>query len=373
MWSLEELPDITFVSVDIEEMQANALVILEGIMGRSLARADPLRLFVNSLLDVIAQQKKELNKTAKQNLLRYATDDNLDHIGALVGTRRLQATAATCTVEVTLSAARDKTTVILAGTRITSGDKVYFALDNDVIFLAGETVREAHATCVEKGTTGNNYIVGELKEIVDPQPYLQSIVNTTKSEGGSDVESNNSFRERIHEAPESFSIAGPEGAYIYLAKSASALISDVQAVSPSDGVVAIYVLLQGGELPGEEIINLVYNTLSPEGCRPLTDKVIVTAPEVVNYDIDFRYVISRDDATMALSIQQAADAALQEYIEWQRSKLGRDLNETELNFRLRKAGVKRLEIISPKYKKVDKLQVAIPQNINVVYAGLEDE
>ena len=225
---------------------------------------------------------------------------------------------------------------------------------------------------METGEKGNNYIIGELKEIVDPQPYLQSIINTTKSEGGSDIESNDSFRERIHEAPESFSIAGPEGAYIYLAKSASALISDVQAVSPSDGVVAVYVLLQGGELPGEEIINLVYNTLSPEGCRPLTDKVVVVAPEVVNYDIELRYVISREDATMAAMIQESADTAIQEYIEWQRSKLGRDLNDTELSFRLRKAGVKRVEIISPKFKKLSDVQVAVVNSINAVYAGLED-
>ena len=373
MWSLSELPDITFANADVEKMEANALVIVEGILGRSLARADPLRLFIKGLLTIIAQQNILIDETAKQNLLRYAKDGNLDHIGALVGTRRLQPTAATCTVELTLSTSRNKATIINAGTRITSGDKVYFALDSDVIFLTGETSRTARATCTEVGEIGNGYIAGELKEIVDPQPYLQSIINITKSEGGSDVEDDDSLRERIHEAPESFSIAGTESAYIYLAKSASALISDVKAVSPIDGVVMIYVLLEGGELPSEEIINLVYDKLSPKDKRPLTDKVVVAAPEVVEYDIELRYVISRDDATMAASIQEAVESAIQSYIDWQRSKLGRDLNESELHFRIRKAGAKRVEIVSPTYKKVGDLQVAIPRNINAVYGGLEDD
>ncbi len=373
MWSLEELPDITFVSVDVEEMQANALVILEGIMGRSLARADPLRLFVNSLLNIIAQQKKLIDKTAKQNLLRYATDGNLDHIGALVGAQRLQATAAICTVKVTLSAAREQTTTIIKGTRVTSGDKVYFALDSDVIFLAGETTKEVTATCTETGEVGNDYIVGELKEIVDPQPYLLSIVNTTKTSGGSDTESDNSFRERIHEAPESFSTAGTELGYIYFVKSVSSLISDVKIISSSPGVVDIYVLLEGGQLPNEDMLNLVSDSLSAKDKRPLTDKVVVKIPETVYYDIELRYVISREDATMAALIQEAVETALQGYIEWQRGKLGRDINTTELYYRMRKAGVKRLEILSPTPTTLTDTQVAIPQNINVVYAGLEDE
>ncbi|MBQ8698752.1 MAG: baseplate protein, partial [Schwartzia sp.] len=91
------------------------------------------------------------------------------------------------------------------------------------------------------------------------------------------------------------------------------------------------------------------------------------------YDIELRYVISRDDATMAASIQEAVESAIQSYIDWQRSKLGRDLNESELHFRIRKAGAKRVEIVSPTYKKVGDLQVAIPRNINAVYGGLEDD
>ena len=50
------------------------------------------------------------------------------------------------------------------------------------------------------------------------------------------------------------------------------------------------------------------------------------------------------DTTYAKTIQEAAETAASEYIAWQKEKLGRDLNPTELYYRLRKAGVKRVDL-----------------------------
>ena len=370
---LANLKEITFASADPEEMEAGALKIIEETLGRPLARADPARLLLKSLLAIIIQQRLLIDETAKQNLLAYAKDDNLDHIGILVGCKRISATAATATFELKLSAARENVTVIPAGTRITAGDKVYFSLNTDVIFLAGETIKTSGATCTETGENGNGYIAGEIDKIVDPQPFLESAINITKSEGGADIESDDAFRVRIQEAPESFSVAGSKGAYIYFTKKASSLITDVAAWSPSDGVVDIRPLLKNGELPSEELIALIYNSLNANTNRPLTDKVIVQSPNLIEYEIDYLYCISRDDATNAAAIQAAAEQTAKDYELWQRSRLGRDLNPTELYYRLRKVGVKRAEIISPTFKKVDDISIAKATKINAVFAGLEDE
>ena len=99
----------------------------------------------------------------------------------------------------------------------------------------------------------------------------------------------------------------------------------------------------------------------------------VKVPESVKYDIEARYYIDRRDATEAAAIQARAENAVQEFIAWQKEKLGRDINPTELYYRMRTAGVKRAEITSPAFAATNRKQVAIAENVKVTFGGLEDE
>ena len=365
-------PEISFVTADYDKIMQECLKIMENYLGRPLERADPLRLLLNSLLAIIIQQRLLIDQVAKQNLLAYATGEYLERLGDLVGVERLPAAYATTTVEVTLSAPREQATTIKSSMRITADNVIFFALDKNVIFAAGETKKTAQATCTEAGEVGNNFIAGEIDKIVDPQPFLLSIVNVTKSEGGADVEADESLRNRVHEAPESFSNAGPAGAYIFWAKSTSALISDVAVDSSEPGKVEVYVLLKGGVLPEEEMLQAVYKKLSADTIRPLTDQVSVLAPEVVEYDLDVSYWLDENDATQAAQIVEDADKAVEEYIAYQSEKIGRDINPDELIHRLKAAGVKRVEIRSPQFTVLDKFSVAQLRDKSVVFEGLEE-
>ena len=242
-----------------------------------------------------------------------------------------------------------------------------------MVIPAGETSALAKATCTVPGIVGNNFAVGELNHIVDPQPFLQNMTNVTVSEGGSDIEDDDSLRERIHEAPESYSCAGSAGSYIYHAKSVSALIGDVAVHSPTPGYVDVYVLLDGGQLPGDEILQAVSDKLNEKTVRPLTDLVTVKAPTVFYYDLSVKYFISRADAVQAAAISEAAESSVQDYVDWQRSHLGRDIVPDELIHRLKAAGVKRVEISSPQFTVLDDFSVAIPSSVQIVFAGLEDD
>lgn len=370
---LNELPELTFVTAAPEEMLASAKTIVEGILGRQLERADPLWLFGESLIAVIVQQRLLVDELCKQNLLAYATGDNLEHIGALVGVERLSAAAATTTVEVRLSAARTKATTIPQGTRVSAGDQINFAIDENVVFAAGETARTVGATCVEVGEVGNGYAIGELNKIIAPTAFLSSIVNITASDGGADIETDDSLRERIFEAPEKFSTAGPSLGYEYWAKTASTKISDVYVTSERAGEVDVYVLKEGGVVPEQEMLNAVYDICNDEKVRPLTDRLFVKPPTIFNYNIELRYWIARSDQTRAIAIQAAAEKAVEDYVAWQRQKLGRDINPTELVWRLRNAGVKRVECLEPKFLAIPAYAVAIPEEINATFAGLEDD
>lgn len=370
---LKNLENLKFVDANPEEMETRILEIVEGLLERKLARADPLRLFLLGLEAAMIQQHLLFNWMAKMNLLAYARGGYLDHIGVLVGTERLPASPATVTMRLTLSATREQVVIIPKGARFTAGDNIYFALSENAIIPAGELSVMASATCTESGVQGNGYLPREINKIVDPVPFWAAAENITKSEGGADTEDDESYRERIHEAPEKFSTAGPSLAYAYHAKSASALIADVYAHTPAPGEVDVYVLLRGGAVPGEEIISLVSAKLNDASIRPLTDKVTVKAPAPVTYNVDAVYYIDRRDATEAAAIQKRAESAVQDFILWQKEHLGRDINPTELYYRLREAGVKRAEIKLPVFTKTEKNQVAVADQIKVTFGGLEDE
>ena len=148
------MAEIVFAEIDIDQMKADSKKLVETFLDRKLQESDPLILFLYSLLSIICQQRELINLAANQNLLRYATGRNLECLAELVGVEILPASAAFCTMEVTLSAPRSKETVIKAGTRITSANNVHFALDTDIIFLAGEKHRrgcklsDKYAMCI---------------------------------------------------------------------------------------------------------------------------------------------------------------------------------------------------------------------------------
>ena len=374
MPKLSDLKDVNFVSTDKAEVEAEVFAIYYTITKRTepLADGDPIRLFILFIVNLVIMLLNKLNETGRKNLLKSSDENFLDGLGALVGTTRIPASAARAVMQIKLSAERETETIIPAGTRISPEKNIYFAIVSDVVIPAGETSAQVTAVCPETGEIGNGYAEGEIKEIVDPVAYVASIVNISKSAGGSDTEKDDSLRERIFEAPESYSCAGSEGAYIYHAKSVNAAVIDVEPYSPAPGVVQLVILLTGGTIPENVVTGEIQDALSAKSKRPLTDWLIVTPPEAVSYDINLKYWIYEDaDPT---EVSAAVWAAIAEYKLWQRTKLGRDINPDEITDKLKSvSGVKRLEIVSPVFTKLSKVQVAQENKIKVSMEGSEEE
>lgn len=366
------MEEIIFADTDIETLKANSKELIESFLNRKLSDSDPLWLFTCALLSLIVQQRQIINTAANQNLLAFATNENLEKLGELVGIERHDAAAAFTTVEITLSTARNKQTIIPAGTRVSTAEGLIFKLAEDVIFLSGETIKTAKAICQTEGEIGNNFKVGEISRIIDYAPYLKSISNVTISEGGADIETDDELRERIRQAPESFSVAGSKGAYEFWTKDFSTEIIDAYVESPTPGVVDVYFLLEGGNVPQSEMLSAVYSRLSADTVRPLTDYVRVFPPEIVNYDVDLKYYISRQNATQATSIISNAEKAVDDFILWQKSKLGRDIEPSELIRLMRNAGADRIIVNQPEFLAIPPNAVAICSSVNVVYNGLKD-
>ena len=380
-YDTDENNQITFVNINTDLIQETIISLYEKITGRTLERADPIRLFILSICYIVILLLKVINYTGKQNLLRYSAGKYLDELGYLMDTERLSATAAQTTIKVTLSDTFTKDTVIPKGIRVSPDGNIYFSTDEVLIIGAGKKEGTVSATCTELGTIGNGFLPGQIKLIIDQNPYVQAMENTTLSEGGSEIEEDDVYRERIHNSPEKFSVAGPDGAYEFWARSASALIEDVRVVSPVPGDVDIYAILQGGELPQQELLDEIYTICNDKKIRPLTDHVFVKTPEVIKYDINVTYFVHIDDQYKLTEIRAAVESAVNNFALWTKSKIGRDINITELHSRILAAGVKRVDIKIPQYtqilegdntkKIVDPVQLAVAENITITYGGIE--
>ena len=378
MIDLNALPKITFAEKDAETILSELVARYEQYTGTTLYPGDPVRLFLSTIAYELVLQRNAIDFAAKMNLLAYATGSYLDHIGAMLGVSRLMPTAATCMVKFTLSAAQTFAVLIPAGTRVSAGGEVMFAVGETAQIDAGDTSIELACACTSTGAAGNGLVVGQINTLVDPIAYVESVSNTTESTGGTDTEDDENYRERIQLAPESFSVAGSEGAYIYWARSAHQGIVDVAVLGPNSpedesgehtvpaGEVHVFPLLAGGELPDETIIAQVLDTLS------LTDTVKVIAPTAKQYVLNVTYYIDRASATVAAGIQTQAEQAVKDWIAWQMEALGRDINPSELTRRMVNAGVKRVVITSPAYTVVGSYAVAKCSSKSVTFGGLED-
>ncbi len=371
--SLENLPDIDFTAKDVDKIKAGLIQDFEEVSGRTLYPGDPLRLLLLTFAKYFALLRNNIDLSAKQNLLKYADEGFIENIGALVGVERKKAEAASVSIRFTLSEKQESTVVIPEGTRVTCNDKIYFITTEEGEIKPGEISVIVKTKCTETGTIGNGYYEGQINKIVDTFGYLASVENIDVSDGGTDKEDIANYRERILIAPESFSCAGPSGAYEYWVKTAAPDIYDVSVASPEAGVVEIIPLMKNGELPTDEILENIRDTCASDDKRPLTDNVMVSSPEAVSYDIDVKYYISKSDTASGENIRNNVLSAVDSFILWQREKLGRDINPSRLIQLVVAAGAKRIDVLSPAYKKIEYNQVAVNVNCKVDYGGVEDD
>jgi len=387
-----------------------ALRRAHGEPGFRQGLADPERLMQLTEATILSQVNQNIDAAGKGSLLFFAGEDTVEHIGYLYGDRgkRLEDSFSLTTIRYTLSVALDFVTIIPKGSRVTADNKIFFATKEVLEIPAGELTGEVEAECLTAGIVGNGFGIGTIKNIVDRVPFVSSVVNITPSTGGVEVESVEAYKERLRILPESFSTAGPNGAYEFWARTANPGIIDSKVWLPElnmqsfaeflapwgitntegfynaifnyfrtsgtgPGNVNITILMKDGELPSDEIINQVDETLSARTRRPLTDFVHVIKPTPIDFNVNFKFWIDTERATEATSIIEAVNRVVEEYITWQKSMLGLDILPDKLHKLVMDCGVKRLQIIQPVFKVLKPNEVAqFDGNKSVIFEGLED-
>lgn len=375
----ENFPDISFIDDSTMDEVLTQMINdyqekYKELTGKevSLAQADPYRLIMYACAVQMYQSMQYADNAGKMGTLKYSRGDYLDNLAPLRGVKRIEATAASTVLQFSIDSAIQSAVAIPEGTRVTNGNDVYFTTDEYAEIAAGELSVTVPATCTETGTRGNGFAEDEFNILVNTLAYITSVTNIVATYGGADDEDDENLKDRIYNAPGSYATTGSAISYEYHTKSVDSTISDVVVTSSSPGVVEIYFICNGGELPDDSLIEKVTEYLSNNNIRPLTDNVVVQAPATHEYDVEVTYYISSSDKSSVSTIQADINTAVSLYNTWQTEKIGRYIDPDELNKMLREAGAKRAVITSPVFTELSDNTIATLGNVTVTYGGLEN-
>jgi phage-related baseplate assembly protein len=182
-------------------------------------------------------------------------------------------------------------------------------------------------------------------------------------------ESDADLRSRMVLAPEGYSVAGPEGAYIFHARSASGEVLDASAVSPAPGEVLVTVLSRTGDgTASPELLALVDAHVSDETRRPLTDAVTVQSATIVPYAITAQIrTFSGPDGSIVL---EEALSRIAEYRDRQH-RLGLDITISGIHAALHCEGVQNVLLTAPAADIIiDRQSASFCTGIDVTHVGV---
>lgn len=433
------MADLSFLETDSELIYESFILALEQEVKEPLYPGDERRIFGDALVAVFVAAFNQVNEACKKKMLQYASGEVLDALGERYACARIVPTPAKTTLRFSINAPITSNIVIAQGTRVTPDNNIYFQTIENAVLEAGDTKVDVEAECTLTGEAYNGYLAGSITQLVDLVPYIDSVKNIVDTYDGDDGEpypdeddgtGDEHYRERIRLAPKSLSVAGPEAAYEYHAKSADAsiadvaVLSDIQTLQKSEpvtngkvylggygydigtisienaiagtdytvtyenelmvisligdladnetidfkinrdmaGRVLIVPILYGGVIPGEDIIQKVYEACSADDVRPMTDMVTVEPPEQITYDIDIVYYTTDDEESDCIESIEGENGALKKYIEWQDTKMGREINPDKLRALCLSpkegTGCNRIIVNKPEYQELVSTQVA---------------
>lgn len=305
------MAELDFIETNASTIVKDVLEELENGVNEPLYAGDERRIFGEALAHVAVIIYNNVNAACRQKMLRYARGAVLDALGENRDVTRLDPTSATTTLRFGVSEPVASNIVIPAGLRITGDFVRYFLTDSTVVLYAGSSHVDVTATAENGGTDYNDIAPGELSNIVDISevPLIDYVSNIDATEGGGDQEGDEAFRERIREAENRLSTAGPAKAYKYWALSANPLVSDAVVESETEKINRTLKTYAGHAFQG--------------GANLLPDTLVVYLPDGSEAVEGEDYTATYDDELLTLALSGRLAGAENVTIEIVRTMYGR--------------------------------------------------
>ena len=243
-----------------------------------------------------AIEKAELVQLKLQHFLRLCFPQTsygqyLDFLGEMKGVFRHPATPASGTVVFT----GQPGTVIPAGfvvlTEAAGPSPAIEFQTKERVQIGGDGTATAAVECMEPGTVGN-VAANTITLLSEPIAGLTSVINPEPFTGGTEMEDDDSFRERVLAAYDE-PLSGAKKDYERWAKEVPGVGSVyVIPLWNGPGTVKVLVIDANGQPANEDLIAAVQNHIAPDGPlgggkAPIGAHVTVDAPEVFAVDIAF--------------------------------------------------------------------------------------
>jgi len=285
-----------FFDTDILSIKARLVAHFEGLTKKTLFDAQPEMFMIETMAYALSVRAEAMQSAALQNTITWSSGRHLEDRAANISIFKLLAQPALTTLRFALDVIKPTDTNIEAGTRVSGGGFI-FALDSDVIILAGALEADGSARAVDVGSEANGLPAFTVNDPIDILPEGVSAYNLTITSGGSDIEEQERFRERAANGNFRISKGGPGDGYREIVKGLHPDIVDVGVVRPEPGHINIYPLMKSG-IPTAEVSALVFKGLDPEKIVPMGDYIQIKDPTPVLFD--FTLIIRIDAADAAI-------------------------------------------------------------------------
>lgn len=360
---------ITVIESDPQKIYEDAIKFHKNITGKEVPVLSETSYIYSTVAALLGIIQAEMNEVAVQNYLKYAAGKRLD-LKNIYGSRgeRLGKNTAKTTMRCYISSVINRDVIIPAGTRFLYKNYV-FATSEQAIISKGNLYVDILVICEIAGDIGI-ILKGEIKEIVDKYDYYQKCENITDVAGGRDEESDEAYRERLAELPESFTSAGSEEAYKFHVKKASSLVTDVVIDSPTPNVIDIYVVNKNTLLSSEEKTT-ISNYISQEDIKALNDKITIKDPTLHNYNINIQYYLYKNAKVSKDNLENNLKINLKKWAE--NKKIGESLNVQDIiAICKQEEGIKKVNIVEPADYNASKTTLSVLKNITLELKGVEE-
>lgn len=326
--------EIHYLTYDEAELWKAMMLAYVEAGGDSLYPGNEKEILLRGVELILWQAFAGIDNALRMDTLLYAVGEHLDLYGQKRNCYRIEATAATSTVEITFQATGEAK-IIPAGTPLTQNGEVLYTLVDDVAQSGYARVLTAEIVCSRTGSLGNALVEGSEMQFLIPQDAVVSVFCKADATGGQDEEDDDTYRERIRTYGLATVTTGPEMQYRSAAMAVSSEIIDAHPKMTAAGVVTVYLLAHSTGQAA--LIAAVRAALTPKNTRPLTDHVNVELATPIPYRLNVQYSVSsgsNNDAAIA--------AAVDEYKEWQNHTIGQTFNPDKLMALLYQAGCVRV-------------------------------
>lgn len=248
-----------------------------------------------------AEEKAELVGVKLQHMLKLAFPQTsygqfLEFLGEMKGVFKHPATRSTGAIVIT----GVEGTIIRAGHIIgtlATDDRpsIEFTIDDDMV-IDQDGVAHGTATCTQFGIIGN-VAKNTIKVLNKSISGIESINNELEFRNGTEIEDEESFRERVLEAYRNEPLSGAKRDYVRWAKE----VPGVGNVYPKPewdgpGTVKVLILDANGKTANQELIDQVQDYISSvprsgDGVAPIGAFVTVDTPEIVEINISASFII----------------------------------------------------------------------------------